>query len=472
MPRTSPATALVLCLLSTMALAQTAATAPAANADGLEALKKKIQEQDRRIQQLEATQGEDNIRKIQREEVLKILKEMKVEADKHSDLRVFWKDGIRMETADGDFKFHLGTRIQADALFSSENDFAKKKPLGNTQIQDGVEFRRLFLVLDGQIYKDVEFKTELDFAQQSASTGVRPQDVYLRMKNIPILGAITVGHFKEPMSLEQLTSDANVTFMERSLMDALVPGRNLGVQANNAVLKDANKVERVTWAAGIFKDTNDFGFNQTDGGHNGTWRVTALPWYENKGQQLVHVGVSHSIRDTVADVRFRARPEAHLAPNLVDTGAFLPPNANIFNGEVATVVGPWHAESEFTSVVVDTHQGDGGCLNGFYAQTGYFLTGESRPYKTSTGTWDRVKPKKNLREDGGWGAWEVAVRYSAIDLGNEGMGIDGGRMQDGTVGLNWYLNPNVRVMWNYVRSCQNTSETSADIFMMRFQIDF
>jgi len=467
-------------LCSVAAMAQTAAPAPtsqAADADDLESLKRKIKEQERRLSQLEALKGEDTVRQIQREEILKILKEMKVEADKHADLRVYWKDGIRMDTADGDFKLHLGTRIQVDSFYSSENGFKENKPLKNTDIQDGVEFRRVYLVLDGQIYKDVEFKFEYDFAGQTSSNA-KPQDVYVKFTHIPVLGAITAGHFKEPFSLEQLTSDANTTFMERSLMDALVPGRNMGIMANDAVLKDANKAERVTWAAGIFKDTNDWGFNQTDGGYAGTWRMTALPWYENKGEHLIHVGAAYSYRETTSNLQYRSRPEAHMAPYLVDTGSFLPDNASLFNGELATVVGPWHAEGEFTSVVADPHHGNSGCLNGWYAQTGYFLTGESRPYKTSTGTWDRVKPKKNFREDGGWGAWEIAARYSYLDLTNEDLGFEGiennkgGRMQNVTAGLNWYLNPNTRIMWNYVRSGQGTWDTSTDMFLMRFQIDF
>lgn len=468
-------------VLPAMAFAQnpspTPTTSPAtqtAENEDLDSLKRKIREQERRLAQLESVKGEDTLRQIQREETLKLLKEMKLVADKHSDLRVFWKEGIRMETADGDFKLHIGTRIQTDAFWMSEHGFREKRPLGNRKVEDGVAFRRAFLVLDGQIYKDVEFKFEWDFASTTA-TGGKPQDVYMRLKNLPVVGALTVGHFKEPFSLEQLTSDANVTFMERSLADALAPARNMGMMLSDAVLKDASKAERATWAVGVFRDTNDFAFQQADGGYNFTGRATALPWYQNKGQQLLHTGVAYSGRSPEQATRFRQKPEAGLAPNLVDTGNIDARCAQLIQGEVATVIGPWHASGEYVTALLEEDEaaGESGCVSGFNLQSGYFLTGETRPYKTSTGTWDRVKPKKNFRENGGWGAWEVAGRYSFLDLNSDPMEVAGGRIQDVTAGLNWYLNPNTKIMWNYVHSWQDLSQnTTADIFMMRFQIDF
>ena len=75
----------------------------------------------------------------------------------------------------------------------------------------------------------------------------------------------------------------------------------------------------------------------------------------------------------------------------------------------------------------------------------------------------------------GKGAWEVAYRYSFLDL-NDDVTI-GGYVRDHTIGLNWYLNPYTRLMFNYVNS-QTTDYPGvegvgrADIFEMRCQIDF
>lgn len=80
-----------------------------------------------------------------------------------------------------------------------------------------------------------------------------------------------------------------------------------------------------------------------------------------------------------------------------------------------------------------------------------------------------MKPKRNFLKEGGLGAWEVAARFSHLDLNDEG--IIGGRLNNVTVGLNWYLNPNMRVMWNFVYADRD-DVGDASIFQMRAQIDF
>ena len=108
-------------------------------------------------------------------------------------------------------------------------------------------------------------------------------------------------------------------------------------------------------------------------------------------------------------------------------------------------------------------------FDGFYIQASYFLTGEQRNYKTSTGAFDRVRPKENYHYGAGRGAWEVAARYSQIDLTDDS--VSGGELKDLTLGLNWYLNPNMRMMWNYIRSHLDDVGDS-DLLLMRLQIDF
>jgi phosphate-selective porin OprO/OprP len=101
----------------------------------------------------------------------------------------------------------------------------------------------------------------------------------------------------------------------------------------------------------------------------------------------------------------------------------------------------------------------------------YFLTGEHRSYSKNKGAFDRVKPKQNfgLDKEKGWGAWEIAGRYSYLDLSDGG--ISGGELDDFTLGVNWYLYPNVRIMGNYIfADLDDVGETS--IFQMRFQVDW
>ena len=91
---------------------------------------------------------------------------------------------------------------------------------------------------------------------------------------------------------------------------------------------------------------------------------------------------------------------------------------------------------------------------GMYAQIGYFLTGESRPYNRRFGTYDRVVPHSNFflvrdragQAGGSLGAWEVIYRASYVDLNDNG--IAGGIATEHTLGLNWFWTPNMKMQFN------------------------
>ncbi len=108
----------------------------------------------------------------------------------------------------------------------------------------------------------------------------------------------------------------------------------------------------------------------------------------------------------------------------------------------------------------------------------YFFTGEHRAHDRSKGMFSRIYPKQDFsRSKRTWGAWEMALRHSFIDL-NDG-GIKGGKERNVTLGLNWYLNSNMRMMFNYIRAkIEDRSnrrvidDGTANIFQTRFQISF
>ncbi len=380
-------------------------------------------------------------------------------------------------------------RIQYDgAVFDQSGGSKVQFPTG---FANGVEFRRARIGVKGEGFQAVDYQIEVDFAgRDSDSNGQSTlfKDTYVGVHGLPWLGHIWAGHFKEPFGMEQLTSDNLITFMERSLSDegAFVPARNLGAMAFNSVLD-----QRASWALGFFAtDTPDNPaiFQNDNGGWSTTARVTFLPWYDEaaEGRRLWHVGAAYSFRD-VADgtaLRFRARPEAHLAPSVVDTGSMT--NAvdfQLLGLETALLYGPFSLQSEYYLAWVDRSGADNLAFNGAYVFVSYLLTGEHRTYRRDRGCFDRVHPDEDffrLRTgDGcvvtGPGAWELAYRYSFVDLRDAD--IQGGVVHDHTIGLNWYLNPFTRVMWNYVqsdvtRTLHGANQGTVGIFEMRVQIDF
>ncbi len=384
------------------------------------------------------------------------------------DFRVYWKEGIRLDSLDKTFKLKIGGRIMGDFSFGNYDDDVARY-IGEQS--DGHEFRRARLYVAGTVYDEYEFKAQYDFAGGDADF----KDVYLGIKHLPYIGGVRLGHFKEPFSLEELTSSKHITFMERALPNMFAPSRNVGIMVHNHILDD-----RVTYAVGVFRPTGHYGDGHGDGDYAVTGRLTCLPWYANKGRQLLHLGASLSRRNGSDSFRYRERPENHQADRLIDTGTFRADNVELAGLEAALVLGPFSVQSELMHAYVD-RKGPGGAtdatFDGYYVEASYFLTGEHRQYKKSHGAFSRVKPRHNFSlKEGGLGAWQLAARYSHLGLNDED--LRGGEEDNITLGLNWYLNPNMRLMLNYVIADVDRDfggrerDLDANYLMMRYQIDF
>jgi phosphate-selective porin OprO/OprP len=338
------------------------------------------------------------------------------------------------------------------------------------------------LTTRGEAFEVLEYLVGFDFAQQGRPSFI---DNYIEVHELPVLGNLRVGHFFEPFSLERFGSNRNLSFMERSLGDTFSPARNTGMMAHDTIGDD----DRGTWAVGWFRsNSNDFGDDTGDTGEQAvTSRLTWLPFYEADGRSFMHVGGGYSYRS--ADnrlVRFSTRPEARLGtqsadiPAFVDTGLIPAINDQRFSAEWAWVRGPLYFQTEYMHSVVNQIGGPRLNFKGGYAFVSYFLTGESRTYNKKLGIMDRVFPFENFFRVGtdhgietGKGAWEVAARYSFIDLNDKN--IAGGLLQDVTIGLNWHLNPYTRIRWEYINANLDrraAPQTTTHIAGMRFDMDF
>lgn len=373
-------------------------------------------------------------------------------------------------------------RMFADAVIFQQSALSRAV-LGDAQ--DTVFIRQARLGASGHMFQVFSYKVEMDFAARDSADAQLTafKDTYLEIAELPLLGRVRIGHYKEPFSLEQLTSARFVTFMERSLADVFVPARNMGVMAINHA-----EDQRITWAVGAFRTMGDRPpfRSDDDGGSAVTARLTWLPWYDEAtaGQELLHLGISYSFRDfDDPNQRVRQRPETSVGPRVVDTHTITNlVDVNLLGPEVAWVYGPFSVQSEWIAGFYNRGAGLANpTFHGLYVNASLFLTGEHRAYNRSTGAFDRVKPLENFfrirDEDGcivtGKGAWEIAYRFSYLDLNDAG--IAGGIASDHTFGLNWYLTPYARMMFNYVHSdadLASAGDVPLDIFEMRAQFDF
>jgi phosphate-selective porin OprO/OprP len=375
------------------------------------------------------------------------------------------KGGLKVESADGDFEGQVGGRLMLDYAYYDDDQ---------TDLGSGSEIRRARLFASGKMWKVWKFKFQTDFA----GNGVDIKDAYIQYGGFKPL-SIKAGNFKEAFSIEELTSSKYITFMERALpVDAFAPSRNLGLQLHS---------HGNLWqgAIGLFGQGIDSPGEDESQSYGTDGRVTFAPI--NSDGRVLHVGGAFEWRTGYEgdEVRYRTRPESHVTNvRLVDTrdseGNDI---GNVddtlkFNGELAGVFGPWSLQGEYIQTDVSRSEGSEDLdFNGYYIFGSWFLTGESRPYDAKNGRFGRVKPQHVLGK-GGYGAWELGVRYSDIDLNSKE--INGGKENNVTLGINWYPTSHTRLMFNYIyvdaetldEDTGQTVDDNPNVFQVRAQVDF
>jgi phosphate-selective porin OprO/OprP len=394
-------------------------------------------------------------------------------------LEASWDHGLWFESPDKQFRVHVGGNAQVDSTWLIGPNGVFAIPGGAT---NGVEnssaifLRRARLRADGTIYEQFDYIVEYDFANaNNENDGLQPPSfgnitgapapcsIWMQVRDVPYLGIVRVGNIVKPIGMSNNTNQAELPFMERpDNMDAFWGPFDNGF-ALGIVARNASESERVTWQYGVYRPAiNVFGIALNKGAVGG--RVTALPMFEEDGRRLVHVGFGTFDGELVQNqLRVRARPilrngPGYAVPILVDTGDIPGSRQYTLAPEFAVVNGPWTFQAEWTGQFLTRATTSGlpqgtVLFHGGYAEILYFLTGEHQPYDKQDGAFGRVIPRSNYHVKKGnpcrsFGAWQVALRFSYLDLNDEA--IRGGRVYDWTVGLNWFLNPNMRVQLNYI----------------------
>lgn len=456
-------------------------------------------------------------------------------------IKASFKDGLFpwLETPNKDFTLHISCWVQWDnvwweqspALLESRRAYAGAGASGAGaggigNLEDGVYFRRIRPNFEGAFWENGEYRIIPAFENNQFNTaGI--DEMWVGAKNIPMVGTVRVGHVKNPMGLEgdMTASSRCMTFMERSsYSEAIELSQNFvtGLWLGNALMD-----QRATWSFAWFRP--DLG-SSTDAffgdGQTGVQaRFTGLPLYEDDGRHLLHLGLSggwrngttHLAASPYRTVQLRARPELRddvpaggfingNSTRMVDTGLMASETIYLMGLETLYIRGPASVQAEYGWNWIDNAAGivpSAGNFNplvpaqdyafhGGYVQLAYTLTGENRAYDKRGGTLAREYfgkrgPFNNawfVRDEDGnliwnWGAWEVAARYSYVNL-NDGVGasrIEGGAMDGVALGLNWYLNNNLNVNFDWAYNTrydmpQGTSAGHTNGFGTRVQFQF
>ena len=237
---------------------------------------------------------------------------------------------------------------------------------------------------------------------------------------------LTIGKSKETFAYEMVGSSANLPQMERVLSPFFV-SRNIGIKLDRVLGAE----HRATAAIGVF--SNDWGGDGSGPGTTTdvTGRVTRLLWSTKEDTSFLHLGASmRYVTPNENVLQYKGRPETNVSDNFVDTGAFEADHALHFAVEALWNEGPYSVLAEYHQASVDAPLSGDPRFFGYYVTGSWVLTGETRPYDRTAGYAKRVMP------DGRWGAPELVLRYSHVDL--ESGNLEGGSYDKIYVGINWW----------------------------------
>lgn len=383
----------------------------------------------------------------------------KQEVAEESEPTVKWGPSPTITSPDGEYEMKMRGRLYFDAGWvSDDKDVATIK---------ATEVRTARIGIEGKAGGGIKYRLEANFSGNS----VNVQDAFIAIPSVG--GELKLGHFKPGHSLTEATSSRFTSFMERAAFtDAFGFTRGLGV----GYFTHGND-----WSANISLQRGGMDTADDDEGYAVAGRATYSPMF---GDVQAHFGTSmryREIGDGQSAMGYSQRPHSHLADTFVKT-AGVSQSDRFWGLETAMISGSFAAQAEYAWLKADLLDPEVGHSNplfeGGYVEMSYFLTGESRGYKATSGAFDRVKVLNPIGK--GAGAWQVAARYDYIDLSDEN--IFGGEQTTWTLGLNWHLNNYTRIMMNYARANIDNAFDSGlngldgknrvDSFGIRAQIDW
>ena len=385
-------------------------------------------------------------------------------------------------SADGRSSFAVRANVQLDGAMYGESpagplatDFRRGSVGGvpnreNTaarDFSDGFYFRRARFGVEGTIARDFNYRLLLELGGSGTEGPTRINDAWIAYTGLAPF-TFQLGAFSPAANMDDGTTPEDLPFIERASASELsrslagADGRiGLAIKANGK-----RWMSSLAFTTRTVGDAEVFDVQTAAVGRAGFLVATGDDYN-------VHAGVSGSYVFSPADqgqgttpqhpLRFRDRPEIRVdSVRLIDTGNIDADGASVYGLEFGAnwkslyLQGEhfWYDVSRRASANLPDPD-----FTGYYLQGSWMLTGESRRYNATTGSFQNPRPMVPFSSQGGFGAWELGVRYSRMNLnfeeGLEGTAavpgsVRGGDQQIWTFGVNWFPNPNFKVMMNYL----------------------
>ena len=347
-------------------------------------------------------------------------------------------------------------------------------------LKDGDDFRRARIGIDGTVYGDWDYRILFDFGGSGTENTGQLYETWVQYSGFrPV--RLKVGAFPASIGMDDQGSTNGMPFLERADSSDLARGLAAG-DTRTAVQAFANGDNWLASAAvtgrtiGVLNTGTATAVAQTYGDQLGFVGRLAVNPFHGKNW-LIHVGVHGSYVDRPADasgpgatgataitsevIALSNTPELRVdGTKLINTGNIDARHADTVGLEFAAQKQNFLLQSEYENFGVKRDDGQASPnFSGYYVYGAWTITGEARKYNPASAAFDAppVNHPFNLKT-GDWGAWELGVRYSDMDLNyhegsagtlQTGSSIRGGEEKTVTAGLNWYINPVVRFMLDY-----------------------
>ncbi len=423
-------------------------------------------------------------------------------------------------SADGDFSAAIRALVQYDDAYYMQGASAKTLPSAyGPDLSSGSNFRRVYLGLQGKVFGDWSYNLNFDFGGSGGTEQPgRIQSVFLEYDGLAPW-AFRVGAYPPPANIEDGTGSGDTIFLERNSPSNLQRGLAGGDGRDSVSLlyTSDHMFGAVSYTGGKVQDSAVFDEQQAvlgrlaylfDFGSNTRLLVGANGTHIFKLPDAVPNGAD-SLATTPAatalnSITLSDPPELTVDSNgikLANTGSLAANHLTQWGVETAGTIGPLYTQAGYYSFGVDRAkvayktytsatasattvvQPSNNFFSGWYVQAALSLTGEPRGYNTTNGAFTPPKPTTSVGH-GGWGAWELAARYSDLNLNSHALdtsalitnwtgtaaqtytfynAVRGGDQRIVTAGLNWYASNSIHFAFDYQRIDVKRLQTPAPV---------
>jgi len=390
-------------------------------------------------------------------------------------------DNARPTVKSGDGRFTMAIRVRfqadfADFMQDSAASLAVSAPQATRDLSNGAVVRRAFFGVEGKVFNDFwyEFRLNAGGSNGSAGTGVTGSegDPLLSLARVAYTGIdhfmINVGVIEPAFMFEGTTSSGQLMFMERPEIDNIAAdsfgaadsrrGIELRFQKDSALMPGDNLVLNAAFTGSKTGASTGHG----PGGDEQSQilgRASYRFWSDGTSNASVGASASDILNagGGVTTITLQDRPEVRVdGTRLITTGGLTANKAFMWAVDGGMNYENFFLGGEYANFQVDRAL-DTPSFSGWYIEGSWILTGETKSYTVSSTNNEvggfgapKVASPFSLKGDS-WGTWELAARYSDTDLNWHSMiagGVNGGRERVIALGLNWYLNNNVKLQLN------------------------